>query len=133
MQVAILIPKGVAVNEMRGALEAIRPQSFSVSPTGHALLSLSSGRNLLTWGQNSTYQLGNGKRSSIAQPSYVRHFSPISGAEDDDQGRMALREGRLKVLRDMGGRVCGRNVKVQQWPVAGWNSSVVYWRARAAP
>ncbi|KAF9519871.1 hypothetical protein BS47DRAFT_1324205 [Hydnum rufescens UP504] len=126
------ISGNMTFNEMRGALEAIRPQSFSVSPTGHALLSLSSGRNLLTWGQNSTYQLGNGKRSSIAQPSYVRDFSPVSGAEDDNQGRMALREGRLKVLRDMGGRVYGRNVKVQEWPVAGWNSSVVYWRAHPA-
>lgn len=114
-------------------MEAIRPQSFSVSPTGHALLSLSSGRNLLTWGQNNTYQLGNGKRSSVAQPSYVRDFSTVGDIEGDNQGRMTLRQGKLKVLRDMSGKICGRNVAVQEWPVAGWNLSAIYWRIPPTP
>lgn len=130
----------VIVNEARGSTEAIRPRSFSASPRGHALLSLSSGHDLLTWGANSSYQLGNGKRSNISQPTYIRDFSTTTSTEPsnsfviegyDNQGRFALREGTLKILRDNSGRKCGRNVKVQEWPVAGWNSSLVYWRIEA--
>jgi hypothetical protein len=65
----------------------------------------------------------------------MREFSLVmSGAPDtvdlatDRQGRMTLRGGTLKELRDMSGRKVGKNVTVQQWPIAGWNASALYWR-----
>lgn len=130
----------VSDNESTNAVEPIRPHVFSVSPTSsnsgaHALFSLSSGHDLLAWGSNSSYQLGNGKRSNVAIPTYVRDFaltaSGVSEEVDKDverQGRMTLGSQTLKDLRDLSGRSVGRNIKVQQWPVAGCNSSLVYWR-----
>jgi len=122
-------------NEQTNRTEAIRPQTISVSPTGHAFASLSSGRDLLTWGANGSYQLGNGKRANIAVPTYMRDFTLVlSGAPQsadaaaDRQGRMMLRSGTVKELKDMQGRKVGKNILVEQWPVAGWNASALYWR-----
>lgn len=126
---------GRSVNEKTNSSDAIRLHSLSVSPTGHALASLSSGRDLLAWGANGSYQLGNGKRANISVPAYMRDFSLVAaGLPDtvdgalDRQGRMTLRSGTVKVLKSISGKKVGRNVKVQQWPVAGWNASALYWR-----
>lgn len=48
--------------------------------------------------------------------------------ENESTGRMMLRTGIVKVLKDYNGKGVGKNVAVQEWPVAGWNSSAVYWR-----
>jgi hypothetical protein len=65
----------------------------------------------------------------------MREFSlAMSGAPDtadaatNRQGRMTLRSRTIKELRDMTGRKVATNVTVQQWPVAGWNASALYWR-----
>lgn len=65
----------------------------------------------------------------------MRDFSLVtSGAPDtvdlatDRQGRMTLRSGTIKELKNMSGRKVATNVTVQQWPVAGWNASALYWR-----
>jgi hypothetical protein len=143
------LPHSIVVDEHTNTIEPIRPHTFSVSPSSsspiaasssggaHALVSLSSGKDLLAWGSNSSYQLGNGKRANVAVPTYVRDFSLASsavtetGAADVDhasQGRMTLRSTVVKEVRNLSGDKVGTNVKVQQWPVAGHNSSFVYWR-----
>jgi len=65
----------------------------------------------------------------------MREFSlAMGGVPDagdiatDRQGRMTLRRGTIKELKDMNGRKVATNVTVQQWPVAGWNASALYWR-----
>lgn len=130
-----ILPITPTVNEKTNSSEAIGLHSLSASPTGHAIASLSSGHDLLTWGANSSYQLGNGKRANSALPTYMRDFSLAAANLPDSvdnafdrQGRMTLRSGTVPELKDMTGKRVARNVKVQQWPVAGWNASAVYWR-----
>jgi Regulator of chromosome condensation (RCC1) repeat len=100
----------------------------SVSPDGHVLLALDTctsagpgggGRDLLTWGTNYDYQVGNGKRASIAVPTTLE---PVEG------DRMMLGKRRAKVVRDPLGRVWRRGVEVEQVAIAGYGNSLVYWR-----
>ena len=116
----------ILVNEALNSTQAIRPHTLSVSSSGHALLSLAStgaSHDLLTWGANSSYQLGNGKRANASLPFYMREFGAGAGA-----GRMMLGQGRVDVLKAVDGKKVGWGVQVEQWPVAGSGASAVYWR-----
>ncbi len=115
-------------SEKTNNLQPIVPYAISVSPDGHVLLALdtraraglgSAGMDLFAWGTNYDYQVGNGKRASIAVPTTL-------GTEDGD--RMMLQKQRAKVVRDPQGRVSIRNVNVEQVAVAGYGNSFVYWR-----
>ncbi|OBZ75617.1 Protein FMP25, mitochondrial [Grifola frondosa] len=67
-------------SEVAKNLQAIMPQDISISPTGHILVTLDTmrlagpggvGRDVVAWGANYDYQLGNGKRGSVAIPTTV--------------------------------------------------------------
>ncbi|TDL27543.1 RCC1/BLIP-II [Rickenella mellea] len=112
-------------------LQPIIPHAISVSPTGHVLLTLDTlsragggsggqGRDLLAWGLNRTYQLGNGKRASLATPANLE--LPGEG------GRLMMVQRTAREVKDLGGKVWRKNVKVEQCAVAGHEASLVYWR-----
>ena len=114
-------------SEKTNNLQPIYPHDISISPTGHVLLTLDTlarsgpgggGRDLLVWGANQEYQLGNGKRGSLAQPTALH-------APDGERFMLGKRTADVKDLR---GRVWKRRVTVEQCAVAGWGNSLVYWR-----
>lgn len=76
------------------------------------------GRDLVVWGANSEYQLGNGKRGSSAAPNAL---------EDGDGTRVLLKE-RTGEVRGLDGRVWKTRGLVEQRAVAGYGTSLVYWR-----
>ncbi|THH33021.1 hypothetical protein EUX98_g1164 [Antrodiella citrinella] len=114
-------------SEQTNNLQPIHPHDISISPSGHVLLTLETlarsgpgggGRDLLTWGANQDYQLGNGKRGSLASPTAL---------EDAEGQRFMLRKKRADV-RDLSGRLWKRGVEVEQRALSGYGNSVVYWR-----
>ncbi|KAJ3795050.1 regulator of chromosome condensation 1/beta-lactamase-inhibitor protein II [Lentinula aff. detonsa] len=107
-------------DETKG-LRPITPDSISVSPTGHVLLTLNSnlGRDLLAWGRNYDSELGNGKRSGLAVPTTLI---------DSDGERFLLRRKKAKEVLDFQGVIWKRGVEVEQKAVAGYNSSAVFWK-----
>lgn len=142
-------------SEATQSLQPIMPHALSASPTGHVLLTLETlsradtstsgsngstpGRDLLTWGLNRDYQLGNGKRASSATPGTIDvPVSPASIAAassgDDNASSNTLATRRLMLrtrkadVRDMRGRVWKKGVRVDQKAVAGWGASLVYWK-----
>jgi hypothetical protein len=117
-----------AVSEKTNNLWPIAPHALSVAPDGHVLLALETharagpgggGRDLLAWGTNYDYQVGNGKRASIAVPTTLE---PVDG------DRIMLGHRRAKVVRDPQGRVWRRGVDVEQVAIGGYGTSLVYWR-----
>ncbi|KAH9842348.1 RCC1/BLIP-II [Rhodofomes roseus] len=118
-------------SEKHNNLQPIMPHDISVSPTGHVLLTLdtlarggpgATGRDLLSWGANYEYQLGNGKRGSSASPT------ALQGA---DGARFMLARKKANEVRDLQGKVWKRGVEVEQTALAGWGNSVVYWKIRS--
>ena len=108
-------------------MRAIHPYAIAVSPTGHVLLTLDTlreagpggaGRDLLVWGANQDFQLGNGKRGSLAAP-WALHAP---------NGERVIRGTRRADVRTLQGQLWKRGVRVEQCAVAGWGNSVVYWR-----
>jgi len=115
-------------SEETNDLRPIVPHALSVSPDGHVLLALETharagagggGRDLLAWGTNYDYQVGNGKRASIAVPTRL---------ETVDGERMMLGKRLAKVVRDPQGRVWRRGVEVEQVAIGGYGTSLLYWR-----
>lgn len=109
-------------------MQPIRPHAISVSPTGHVLLTLDTlsqatgvhgGRDLMVWGANYDFQLGTGKRSSLASAICLHR---------DDGSRYMLLKAKAGVVNDLQGGVWKRNVDVEQRAVAGVGNSVVYWK-----
>lgn len=108
-------------------MQPIHPHQISVSPDGHVLLTLETlsrggpgggGRDLLVWGANQEFQLGNGKRGSLAAPTALH--AP--------NGERVILGKRKADVKDMKGKVWKKSVQVEQCAVAGWGNSVVYWR-----
>lgn len=115
-------------SEKHNNLQPIMPHDISVSPTGHVLLTLdtlahggpgAAGRDLLSWGANYEYQLGNGKRGSSASPTAL---------QGGDGARFMLGRRKADEVRDLQGNVWKRGVEVEQTALAGWGNSVVYWK-----
>ena len=102
--------------------------SLVASPTGHTFLSFETlaragpgglrGRDLVVWGQNRDYELGNGKRNIQAIPSNL--FM-------DQDMRFMLQEKEIQV-KDGRGKRWGTKALIQQTPVAGYGCSLVYWK-----
>lgn len=110
-------------------MSPIPPQSISVSPTGHVLLTLDTqahggpgglGRDLVAWGLNHDYQIGNGKRSSLPVPTTLEH---------PEGGRFILGR-RTAPVKDLAGKVWKKNVEVEQCTAAGYGNSIVYWKIK---
>jgi hypothetical protein len=113
-------------SDITKSLKPIAPHAITISPTGHVLLTLNTssevgvgGRDLVVWGKNYESELGNGKRSSISIPTTL---------ETPEGGRFMLKTRMAKEVRDLGGKVWGRNVRVEQYAVVGFGSSAVYWK-----
>lgn len=77
------------------------------------------GRDVLAWGLNQHYQLGNGRRAS----SNV----PISTQTSDGEGRLACKVSQ-ETVKDFRGGVVKRKGNVEQRVAAGPGFSVVYWK-----
>lgn len=108
-------------------MQPIQTRDISISPTGHVLLTLDTlersgpgggGRDLIAWGANSEYQLGNGKRGSLASPTALH-------AEDGQRFMLGKKNAEV---RDLSGKVWKKDVEVEQCAVAGYGNSVVYWK-----
>ncbi|TFY78019.1 hypothetical protein EWM64_g5994 [Hericium alpestre] len=115
-------------SEKSQSLQPITPQAISISPDGHVLLTLDTlsrsgpgagGRDVVVWGTNYDYQLGNGKRTSIAVPTIM---------EGPDGHRLMLLKKKADVVKDPQGKVWKKNAKVEQVAVAGYGNSMIYWR-----
>ncbi|CCL98952.1 uncharacterized protein FIBRA_00960 [Fibroporia radiculosa] len=115
-------------SEKHNNLQAIMPSDISVSPTGHVLLTLdtlvhggpgAAGRDVMAWGANYEYQLGNGKRGSVSSPAVI---------QDGDGERLMLQKRRATEVRDLQGKIWKKGVEVEQRAVAGWGNSFVYWK-----
>ncbi|KAF7972631.1 hypothetical protein HWV62_17284 [Athelia sp. TMB] len=113
-------------SDKANALRPLVPHALSISPTGHVLLTLDThehsgsgggGRDLLVWGANQTYELGNGKRTSLAAPTNL---------EKRDGSRVMLMKKTMKV-RDMKGNAWKRS-EVEQCAVGGYGNTIVYWK-----
>jgi len=126
-------------DESEGRTKPIRPVVMSVAATGgHTLALLSDACDVLAWGANSSYQLGNGKRSNLPQPTYMPDFmTTYSPGLDSSKEtaeyelipeRMSLRTCTVKQLLDLNGKSHGKNVRVQERPVAEGKTSLIYWR-----
>ncbi|KZT74173.1 RCC1/BLIP-II protein [Daedalea quercina L-15889] len=118
-------------SEKHNNLQPIMPHDISVSPTGHVLLTLdtlarsgpgAAGRDLLSWGANYEYQLGNGKRGSSASPTALQSGNGV---------RFLLARKKADEVRDLQGKVWKKGVEVEQTALAGWGNSVVYWKIRS--
>ncbi|EIW68906.1 hypothetical protein TREMEDRAFT_31511 [Tremella mesenterica DSM 1558] len=135
---------------------AIHSISVSSSPWAHAVAVLDTvsqadekgvkagryGKDVMVWGGNSDYQLGNGKRSSLAIP---QHLPPLisSSAEREDllstpeselnsgslthmpHFRLQLHQSKADAY-DLEGKLIKRKVKCEETVVAGYNASVLY-------
>jgi len=117
-------------SEQTQNLQPITPHAISISPSpaGHIVLTLDtqthggpggSGRDVLLWGANYDWQLGNGKRSSLAVPTTLMR---------PDGSRFILAKAMASEVRDLEGRMWKRKVEVEQRAVAGWGNSIIYWR-----
>ncbi|KAI6028459.1 regulator of chromosome condensation 1/beta-lactamase-inhibitor protein II [Pisolithus orientalis] len=114
-------------DEKTQGLAPIVPEAISVSPTGHALLTLDTlsragpgftGRDLLVWGLNYDFQLGTGKRKSLPAPAVLNR---------PEGGRFLLAR-KTTAVKDMAGNVWRKKVGVEQCAIAGYGNSFVYWR-----
>lgn len=125
MQV-LIFNKSLSDSDAHNALRPLVPHALSISPTGHVLLTLDThvhagkgggGRDLLVWGANGTYELGNGKRTSLAVPTNL---------EKRDGSRVMLMTRNMKVT-DLQGGAWGKT-DVEQCAVGGYGNTVVYWK-----
>lgn len=108
-------------------LTPVMPVEVVISPTGHVLVALDSsaeshgvgGQDLMAWGRNYDYELGNGKKSSLAMPIAL---------DAPDGERLMLVKKKAKEVLNFEGTVWKKNVLVEQRAVAGYGNTAVYWR-----
>nr|KIR47947.1 hypothetical protein I312_02461 [Cryptococcus bacillisporus CA1280] len=97
------------------------------------------GRDVFAWGANVEYQLGMGKRTSAAIPTYIPtlgskldHNGGWHGNELDvasvDANRLQLHTSPSIPAYSPTGQLLRRRVKCEETIVAGCGSSVVYWK-----
>lgn len=70
------------------------------------------------WGTGQEYELGNGKRSSLAIPTTL--------TQADGTRRMLMKT--KADVKDLRGKVWKRKVDVEQCAVGGYGNTVVYWK-----
>ena len=118
-------PQATVDSEKEQRLKPIIPHAISISPTGHVLLTLETynsglagGRDMFVWGTNQQYELGNGRRASLAVPT---------APQQADGTRFMLMKTWADV-KDMQGKVWKRGVTVEQCAQAGYGNTIVYWK-----
>lgn len=127
MEIRLILLLYCIDNDKTRQLEPIRPTEVIISPTGHVLVALDSsaesgsvgGQDLMVWGKNYDYELGNGKKSNSPMPVTV---------EAPDGERLMLMKKKAKVVMDFDGKLWKRGVVVEQRPVAGYGNSAIYWK-----
>ncbi|KAF8352341.1 regulator of chromosome condensation 1/beta-lactamase-inhibitor protein II [Amanita rubescens] len=98
-------------NEATRCLEPIRLASITISPSGHVIATLDTstgGRDLVVWGRNLDGELGNGKRSSVAQPTIVEGLEGERVKLERKRAEVPGREGQ-SVETGGGSRTAGRD------------------------
>ena len=94
------------------------------------------GKDVMVWGANQDYQLGNGKRSALASPTHLPSLIPhaidtlVSASPEQAESpipltRLQLHTGQADAY-DPHGKLIRRGVKCEETVVAGWNCSVLY-------
>lgn len=73
----------------------------------------------MVWGKNYDYELGNGKKASLAIPVNL---------DGPDGERLMLMRKKAREVLDLTGQVWKKGVTVQQHVVAGYGTSGVYWK-----
>ena len=103
------------------SLQPILPRAVSISPTGHILLTLDAlgGHDLVVWGKNHDYELGNGKKGSVPVPTTLHK---------PDGERFMLKKMKAKEVRDLQGKVWKRGIDVEQWGMTGYGNSIIFWK-----
>ncbi|KAH7401463.1 regulator of chromosome condensation 1/beta-lactamase-inhibitor protein II [Pyrenochaeta sp. MPI-SDFR-AT-0127] len=90
------------------------------------------GRDILFWGNNEFYQIGSGKRSNVATPTYIQ---PLDQAAEQERAASALGFGKQLREKDMHRfqitprnkvKVNGRAVEFEQKVECGRGCTVVY-------
>ncbi|BEI93259.1 uncharacterized protein CcaverHIS019_0508870 [Cutaneotrichosporon cavernicola] len=94
------------------------------------------GRDVLVWGGNFDYQLGNGKKSGVAVPQHMPSLIPhaidelIAESPEAESSPMPLTRLQLHTAKadtyDMLGKLIKRGVKTEETVFAGYNCSVLY-------
>ncbi|TVY46652.1 Protein FMP25, mitochondrial [Lachnellula occidentalis] len=79
------------------------------------------GADVLWWGNNEFYQLGNGKRNNVNNPMYIQ---PLDTEADKEKGRRE--EHRFQITPRKKIRFEGRNVSVEQRIECGRGTTAVY-------
>ncbi|KAF2800844.1 mitochondrial protein-like protein Fmp25 [Melanomma pulvis-pyrius CBS 109.77] len=90
------------------------------------------GRDILFWGNNEFYQIGSGKRSNVAAPTYIQ---PLDQAAEAERAAGAIGWGRQKMEKEMHRfqitpkqkvNINGRNVHMEQRVECGRGVTAVY-------
>lgn len=89
------------------------------------------GRDILFWGNNEYYQIGSGKRSNVATPTYIQPLDQTAEQERaaNAAGVKALRERemhRFQITPRQKVRVNGRSVEFEQKVECGRGCTAVY-------
>jgi hypothetical protein len=86
------------------------------------------GRDILFWGNNEFYQIGSGKRSNLATPTYIQPLDQGAEAERS-MGVRGMREKemhRFQITPRTKVRVNGRMVEFEQKVECGRGCTAVY-------
>nr|XP_018264786.1 uncharacterized protein I303_02965 [Kwoniella dejecticola CBS 10117]OBR86944.1 hypothetical protein I303_02965 [Kwoniella dejecticola CBS 10117] len=102
------------------------------------------GKDVMAWGANVDYQIGNGKRSSTAIPQHlppigskINVIDALSGSPKEEESlssgtQSPMPHSRLQLhirkanAYDLYGKLIKRKVKCEETMVAGYNASVLY-------
>lgn len=87
------------------------------------------GADVLFWGGNEFYQLGNGKRNNVATPVYIPPLDAIAGAADSGKTKLERkeeRETRFQITPAQRVKVKGRTVDLKQEVECGRYVTAVY-------
>jgi hypothetical protein len=89
------------------------------------------GRDILFWGNNEYYQIGSGKRSNVATPTYIQPLDQSAEMERaaNAAGVKALREReyhRFQITPRQRVKVNGRSVEFEQKVECGRGCTAVY-------
>jgi alpha-tubulin suppressor-like RCC1 family protein len=139
-------------SEKDKAMVPLVTQSLSIapSPSAHVFATLDTlrsadakgikdglfGKDVLAWGANGDYQLGNGKRSATASPTHLPSLIPhaidtlVASSPESAESPIPLTRLQLHATRadayDPLGKLITRGVRCEETVVAGWNCSVLY-------
>ncbi|KAF2121769.1 mitochondrial protein-like protein Fmp25 [Lophiotrema nucula] len=87
------------------------------------------GQDILFWGNNEFYQIGSGKRSNVATPTYIQPLDQAAEAERAASiagGKAEKEQHRFQITPRNKVKVNGRNISMQQRVECGREVTAVY-------